>query len=105
MDGRYFWRVRMLTLRTRHLTRLGATRVGVTTRADCDQSTLAFQAVFFFLFVFALPRNSLGNGLCSFAADAFQATVPAIRVIGNGRCDALVVASRFRRAHHRSLTK
>ena len=58
----------MLTLRTCHLTRLGATRVGVTTRADCGQSTLAFQAVFFFLFVFALPRNSLGNGLCSFGA-------------------------------------
>jgi hypothetical protein len=45
-----------------------ATRVGVTTRADCGQSTLAFQAIFFFLFVFALPRSGLGNGLSGFGA-------------------------------------
>jgi hypothetical protein len=42
--------------------------VGVTTRADCGQSTLAFQAVFFFLFVLVQLRDSLGNGLRGFGA-------------------------------------
>jgi hypothetical protein len=76
----------MLTLRTRHLTRLGATRVGVTTRADCGQSTLAFPAFLLFPFVLVLLRDSLGNGLRGFGAAEFA--------IWRGR--ALIIAPRLR---------
>jgi hypothetical protein len=74
--------------------------VGVTTRADCGQSTLALVVPPFFLsclscrfpFVLVLPRDSLGNGLRGFGA-----AVDVLAASHDGCAEALMLAHGFRR--------